>query len=203
MGIYVGNKRYALYTGSTRRELLLSSVELPKMTAVFDVKSTSSETKLFYQSSMASSFKKIEVDSSPITIAVNYLFSSFGEHTVDYTIADSTTIIANMFRACVDMKSVSLPSGFTTVNGYGFQGITSLESVSFPETITTIGSQCFANCTNLKTFVITATTPPTLGSNAFRYATSIAIYVPDDSVDSYKTSWSSHSGKIRALSTLT
>ena len=75
-----------------------------------------------------------------------------------------------------------------------------------PSTITQIGISAFYHCTALQTFIIEATTPPTLYGNAFG-DTPIAsktgtIYVPDASVDTYKATsgWSNYADIIKPLS---
>ena len=47
-----------------------------------------------------------------------------------------------------------------------------------------------------------AVTPPTCGSNAFSQSGSCNIYVPDDSVNAYKTAnnWSTYESYIKPIS---
>ena len=72
-----------------------------------------------------------------------------------------------------------------------------------PSTITSIGRQCFFQCSQLVTFICRNTTPPTLDSGVFESTNSaLSIYVPDESVDAYKTAtnWVNYASIIKPLS---
>jgi len=87
--------------------------------------------------------------------------------------------ISGMFRNCKSLKYVEL------------------------EDITLIGSDAFYNCSALQYVIIRATTPPTLGStSAFTNTNNCPIYVPDASVEAYKTAtnWLQFSDRIKPLS---
>ena len=78
-----------------------------------------------------------------------------------------------------------------------------MKSIELPSTVTTIGQNAFVNCTGLTRISIAAATPPTLGANAFANCSALTgIYVPDDSVEAYKTAtnWSAYANKILPLS---
>ena len=78
-----------------------------------------------------------------------------------------------------------------------------MEGVELPSTVTTIGGYAFQYCTGLIWVSITAATPPTLGSGAFANCPALTgIYVPDESVEAYKTAtnWSAYANKILPLS---
>lgn len=73
------------------------------------------------------------------------------------------------------------------------------------EDIETIGYRAFQNDSSLISLVINNTTPPTLGSEAFRGTPStMSIYVPDSAVDTYKAAsgWSSYESRIKPMSEL-
>lgn len=198
------------YLGSTELaniaigdELLLGSVELPRAVAVYNVTSTSSATRLLYSANYTAQFVKMLVDSTPMPVSSNYTFDTLGEHSVGF-LTSGTEISGTTFRACVNMQSLTVPEGITSIGTYFCYQDTALIVVDLPSSMLTIGSQAFSGCTALATFIVRASAPPTLGAKVFNSVSSnMLIYVPDDSVDTYKTSWSSHSGKIRALSTLT
>lgn len=91
--------------------------------------------------------------------------------------------------------------------GHTFAGnCKNLELVIIPPTVTSIGSVAFVNDSNLRTFVCKADTPPTIAADALNN-TPIAsgagsIYVPDGSVEDYKTAanWSAYADRILPLS---
>ena len=79
-----------------------------------------------------------------------------------------------------DAKFIRIPSTFTTFNGYAFY-----------------------ECSKLETLIMEAIVPPTLTTTDFNKTNStFIIYVPDESVEAYKTAtnWSQFSGRIKPLS---
>jgi hypothetical protein len=80
--------------------------------------------------------------------------------------------------------------------GYSaFRYCDELSSVYIGTGITDIATDAFYDCSLLK-LTIAATTPPTIGSTVFtRGAT---IYVPNESLELYKTEWSDYETMIEA-----
>ena len=112
---------------------------------------------------------------------------------------------------------VFMLSGIVAVNNLGrikvlklrtFQQCESLETVFLPSTLEKIeGYAVFYGCPSLKSVVIYATTPPQLEySNSFSDGGISKgtgyIYVPDESVEAYKTAtnWSDYASQIKPLS---
>ena len=80
----------------------------------------------------------------------------------------------------------------------GFKyGIT---EVTIGSGVTSIGDGAFENCSDLSSVSIYTTTPPAIGSNAFNgNAVGRMIYVPSESLNTYKTAWSSYADQITIL----
>lgn len=81
--------------------------------------------------------------------------------------------------------------------------MTNLTSITLPDSINSIGSYAFHKCSGLISITLDSTTPPSLGANAFKQTSSdLQIYVPDESVDTYKTNiiWRSYASKIKPIS---
>jgi hypothetical protein len=90
-----------------------------------------------------------------------------------------------------------------TNDGAGpFAGCVELELLVLPPSLTSIQHGLAAGCTALKAVVVKATTPPTLGSNCFLNTNNCPIYVPDNSIEDYKTAtnWSNYADRILPLS---
>lgn len=108
------------------------------------------------------------------------------------------------FNSIVD-RSISgdytIPSDVTYIRPYCFRSCTNLTSVTIHENVTEIGQAAFYNCTGLTSVTVLATTPPTLGSNAFSNTNNCPIYVPAASVETYKaaTGWTSLASRITAI----
>ena len=100
--------------------------------------------------------------------------------------------------------------GITQLNGEAFYNCTSLSYVEFPSTFRTFylfsGStyRHFYNVPASCAVILKAKTPPTAVNDVFnRFSGN--VYVPDDSVDSYKaaTGWSSIAARILPMSEYT
>ena len=75
-----------------------------------------------------------------------------------------------------------------------------LSSCTIGNSVSCIAPETFFRCRSLKELTIYATTPPSLGFDAF-YGTSstMVIYVPANSVSSYQSAWPSLSSRIQAI----
>ena len=148
-----------------------------------------------------------------------------GSTLTSVTIPDSVTSIGwGAFSKCSGLTSVNIPSGVTSIGNAAFQGCNSLANVTIPTGITSIGVTTFSNCTSLTSIVIPsgvtsignfafnncsgltsitveATTPPTLDSFMPFDGSTCPIYVPSESVDTYKEAnkWSTYASRIQAI----
>ena len=112
-----------------------------------------------------------------------------------------TSIGSSAFGGCSGLTSINIPDSVKSLGQSAFHNCTSLTSVTIGSGCTTIGITCFANCGNISTFTCKAITPPSLGGNAFGNTTVGAIYVPEQSVNAYKSAnrWSDYSSIIQAI----
>lgn len=137
---------------------------------------------------------------------------------------NTVTSIGNYaFNECTGLTSVTVGSGVTTIGKYAFQSCTSLTSVDIPDSVATIGEYAFSQIkspvkvtigsgiTRIETgafqnvgangsVTIKKTTPPTLGGG-YVFWGSYPIYVPAESVDTYKAAsgWSTYASRIFAI----
>ena len=112
-----------------------------------------------------------------------------------------TSIGSYTFKDCHGLTSVYLPDTVTNIGANAFQYCSSLTSIDIPNSVTSIGSWAFEYCTHLTSVTVNATTPPTLGNNAFYSTNNCPIYVPSASVDTYKAAsgWSTYADRIQAI----
>lgn len=113
-----------------------------------------------------------------------------------------TSIGDNCFSSCTALTSVSLPSNLTSIIQNAFNPCPALPSVDIPASVTSIGDYAFYNCKLLTSVTVRATTPPTLGTNAFSNThANLVIYVPAESVEAYKAAsgWSTYASRIQAI----
>ena len=117
-----------------------------------------------------------------------------------------TTLIANAFRGCVNLTSVTLPSSLTVIEGSTFEGCTSLTHIDLPDklehimlgafgesglteitipaSVTKLFGWVFYACPDLKTVIFEGTTAPELPGNDMNsifagMASPPTVYVPD------------------------
>jgi len=89
-------------------------------------------------------------------------------------------------------------STFETINGT-FRGCGELETLYLPNTVSNIGDRTFEACNKLAEIYLLATTPPAIVETAFDVvAEGLKIYVPAESVYSYKSAdgWSKYADNI-------
>ena len=96
-----------------------------------------------------------------------------------------TTIPFQCFLECSSLESVTIPEGVTTIGDNAFFGC-SLKELTLPSTITTIGSEVFTYKNRFQSITCNATTPPSLGKNAFNYNISTTVKVPLSSIAAYR-----------------
>ena len=113
------------------------------------------------------------------------------------------TISSYVFNDCKALSEIKIPKSVESI-GYGaFQGCTSLTNITIPASTTSIESNAFLGCSQLATVTCLATMPPTLGGDAFHEGggpiSGIAIYVPYESVEAYKSNWSTYTDMIQAI----
>ena len=120
------------------------------------------------------------------------------------TIPDSVTELGiECFKGCTSLNSITIPNSVTELGDACFKGCTGLTSVSLPNSVTELGEECFYGCTRLKEVSCWSTYPP-VAYSVFEYdfMAEMTLYVPEASVEAYKTSsydWSNF-GKILPLS---
>ncbi len=111
-------------------------------------------------------------------------------------------INANAFINCVSLEEISeIPDSCTLLynqyNQQAFRGCTSLKTITIGRGMQRIGWSTFRDCTSMESFYIKATTPPQLDTDVFTN-NPCKIYVPRDSVNSYKTAinWNQYTSRI-------
>jgi hypothetical protein len=80
-----------------------------------------------------------------------------------------------------------------------FAGCKKLTEAILPATLTKVNNNVFSGCISLKTIIMNAATPPTLGTGVFTSTPSdMTIYVPDQSVTAYReaSGWSAYAERI-------
>ena len=93
----------------------------------------------------------------------------------------------------------TIPDSVTTIGEGAFWDCDSLTIVTIPDSVTTIGDYAFSRCSSLTSVYCKATTPPAGDYDMFYgNASGRKIYVPTESVDTYKSAegWSKYADDI-------
>lgn len=119
---------------------------------------------------------------------------------------DGNYYLSNTFKNTKIDKVINIGK-VTALNGNGtcgvFNGCAYLTEAHLPETLAKINGVAFKDCQALSRIICRATTPPSLNNdNAFSNTNNCPIFVPDASVEAYKTAtnWNSYADRIRPLS---
>jgi len=144
------------------------------------------------------SLRKVTFGSHPTKIG-NSMFSNCTSLSA-VTIPNNITYIGEQaFSGCSSLVSCKLPDNIKEIGVYTFYNCTSLTSITIPSSVTEIDAYAFSGC-NMQYAEILATTPPSL-PGIYTFTSTYPIYVPDASVDAYKSSdWSQYSSRIKPLS---
>ena len=100
----------------------------------------------------------------------------------------------------VTTKDLLSFTGITTIPYRAFARCDNLIEMYAPPQITSCGTYIIGWSSKCKTLFFLPTTPPTISSSTFNNSNVATIYVPDDSVEAYKTAWSGQASKIKPLS---
>lgn len=127
-----------------------------------------------------------------------------GSHIEEFEIKEGIQTIGNASFRYSDATSLVLPNSVSRIERAAFAFAYLLETVEVGTGVTYIAEFFMQNASRLKHLVFMATTPPTLqNTNCFAGLPATAVfYVPDGSVDAYKTAnvWSTWASRIYPIS---
>lgn len=184
----------------------LKSVELPEGlttigAAAFDGTALTSVTipksmKVWYGAFVGCADLTDVILPEGLTTIGNNAFYRSGLTTI--TIPKSITDWDDAFYNFSGLTSVVLTEGLVAIGQKTFAG-TALTSVIIPASVTNIGAGAFENCLSLGKITSLNPAPPTIDVNTFSLPYINNIYVPQNSVEAYKTDWSNFISKISKI----
>ena len=94
------------------------------------------------------------------------------------------------FYGCSGLSSISLPQSLTEIGACAFEDCSSLSSIVIPEKVKSIGDAAFRGCSSLTSITCFAAIPPSTDHSVSisDRSSNIALYVPQSSIERYKTS---------------
>jgi hypothetical protein len=85
------------------------------------------------------------------------------------------------------LTEITIPNSVISIGGSAFSECEGLTKVTIGNSVTSIEQEAFYYCKGLTEICVEATTPPTIYSSTFSQVDkSIPVYVPAESVETYK-----------------
>lgn len=101
------------------------------------------------------------------------------------------------FKGCTNLTNIDIPNSVTSIENQTFYRCTSLTDINIPNSVKSIGYNAFSNCDNLKSVYMNASTPPSIGDEAFHDCSKdLTIYIPRGSYTAY---WLSYWGNYNLV----
>ena len=139
-----------------------------------------------------------------VTSIGSYAFTNLNSITTLNIGSGMTSIESSVFPSMIGLTAVTIPNTVTTIGSEAFYNCYSLKTVIIPSGVNRIEGGAFIKCSGLTSITCLATTPPTMtNNNVFESTNNCPIYVPSQSVSSYKsaTNWSTYASRIKAIQT--
>lgn len=150
----------------------------------YNVTSTSEATKLL-DSSTGITYQIID-DVKQDTVQTTYTFETLGKHIVKYKL-DGTSIADSAFKYCIGLTSVEIPNSVTSIRDYAFSNCIALNGITIPSSVTSIGNYVFDNCS--APYIYFKSSTPTSSFDSGNWDN--IIYVNEESLEAYRTQWTS------------
>jgi len=141
---------------------------------------------------------------SSVTIIESSAFNRCGALTSVTFNEGLTDIGPYAFSGCSNLASIDIPNSVTRIENNAFQTCSGMTSVNVGSGVTAIDADAFWNCTSLTSMTFHSITPPHLyNSGVLSQTNNCPIYVPTESVETYKAAsvWSDFASRIQAIQT--
>ena len=139
--------------------------------------------------------------SKPVNIFISDLTAWFN---IEFGTWDSNPFRGgSLYLNNVEVKDLIVPNDVTTIKYCAFLRCGGLTSITIGSNVTNIQNNSFYGCNNLTSITINSTVPPTLTGSSYSgiFGSNCPIYVPQESVETYKsaTGWSYYASRIQAI----
>lgn len=97
----------------------------------------------------------------------------------NFTLSQGTTLPANAFSGCGNLKNVTLPETLTSIGDRAFEECNGLKTFVIPDSVTSIGEAIFYGCGNLTSVTLSAKMS-TLSAGTFIYCRNLeTVIIPE------------------------
>lgn len=114
----------------------------------------------------------------------------------------SVKVIGNgAFMNCSALEVVTLNEGLRTISDFVFAFCARIVNITIPESVQQIGNNIFNDCMSLEIMIMKAAVPPSISPEGL-YRSTVKVYVPDASLQAYKSAqnWRRYDDRTLALS---
>lgn len=111
-----------------------------------------------------------------------------GKTDTEVVVGNNVTELAEYaFYGAYYIKSLTIPEGVTEIPSQAIRAMNSLETVILPSTVNYFGFGIFVQCSSLKSIILYAEETPEYSGEDLSLLTETTLYVPEVSLDVYKT----------------
>lgn len=147
---------------------------------------TEIESYAFYH---ARNLKRVVIPESVEVIGQSSFLGATALETVN--VPSKVTSLYDNFRNCYSLKNVTLSYGLQEIKYETFAECTSLKSITIPASVTVMYNDVLHGCSSLEALYMESATPTECDPYSSRYyfgnSANLKIYVPNGSVDAYKS----------------
>lgn len=130
-----------------------------------------------------------------IRTADNALIAGCKETIIPFSVI---SIEYGAFDTITSMSAITIPNSVKSIGNLAFAYCKGLSTIDIPSSVSRIGCQSFDNCTNLSSITVRGEIVPTINSDTFDRS-NCHIYVPSNSIEAYRASWSSYADRIKMI----
>lgn len=115
-----------------------------------------------------------------------------------YTLPQGVTSIGSGAFQDAGVDEIILNEGLVEIGSCAFISCDALTSITIPSSVKSIDNHAFNSCRSLTKITVNIQTPFAIGVSAFTDTNNCPIYVPNESVEAYKTTegWSDYADRI-------
>lgn len=190
MGTLLNRRRYM--GGGSSDEIIMTSITNPEVLAV-----------CYAQGWCADANYMTKSEAEAVTdIGTAFQSNTSITHFEELKYFGITRLNNNAFNGCNKLVTMEVPT-LTFIGNDSFTGCTSLLALDFPDSLTAIGYRAFMNCSGMTSLTVRSINPPHVYNAAAFFNTSFIIYVPSESVETYKVTvnWQAVASRIQAIPT--